>query len=140
MSMTVSTRRGPTGEINVTPLIDVLLVLLIIFMVILPPHSLGELAQIPLPSTDQVVLKPQEPIVIQLKDAGTGTRPALSINHEEVKWEQLELRLEAIYGARADRVGFVKSDPEVEFAFVAEVIDITHRAGVDRLGLMGKND
>jgi biopolymer transport protein TolR len=140
MSMTAGARNGPTGEINVTPLIDVLLVLLIIFMVILPPHSQGELAQIPLPAPETPAVNPPEPIVIQLKDGGDGTRPILSLNREAVKWEELEPRLRALYRERADRVGFVKGDPEVEFVFVAEVLDITHRAGADRVGLMGKSD
>lgn len=140
MSMTTGARNGPSAEINVTPLIDVLLVLLIIFMVILPPHTLGEFAQIPQPSPDKPIVKPQPPVVIELKDAGDGQRPALSINQQQVKWEDLESRLESIYRAREERTGFVKSDPEVEFAFVAEVVDMTHRAGAERVGLLGKKD
>jgi biopolymer transport protein ExbD len=138
--MTVGARKGPSAEINVTPLIDVLLVLLIIFMVILPPHTLGELALIPQPSTDNPVMKPQSPIVIELKDAGDGQRPALTLNKEQIKWEDLESRLAGIYRARDDRTGFVKGDPEIEFAFVAEVVDISHRAGADRVGLLGQKD
>jgi biopolymer transport protein TolR len=139
MSM-VGARKGPSAEINVTPLIDVLLVLLIIFMVILPQHSLGELAQIPLPSPDSPALNPPAPIIIELKDAGDGQRPALALNKEQINWEDLESRLAGIYRGRDERTGFVKGDPEVEFAFIAEVVDITHRAGADRIGLMGKKD
>jgi biopolymer transport protein TolR len=139
MSMTTGARNGASAEINVTPLIDVLLVLLIIFMVILPPHTLGELAQIPQPSPDNIpVMNPQAPIVIELKDTGEGQRPTLTLNQQQVKWEDLESRLEGIYRAREDRTGFVKSDPDVEYAFVAEVVDISHRAGADRVGLLGK--
>ena len=140
MSMTMGARKGPSAEINVTPLIDVLLVLLIIFMVILPPHTLGELAQIPLPTTDQPPPNPLAPIVIELKDSGDGQRPSLTLNKEQIKWEDLESRLAGAYRSRDDRTGFVKGDPEVEFAFVAEVIDITHRAGADRVGLLGQKD
>jgi biopolymer transport protein ExbD len=140
MSMMGEARKGPSAEINVTPLIDVLLVLLIIFMVILPPHTLGELAQIPQPSPDNPVMNPLAPIVIELKDAGEGQRPALTLNQEKIKWEDLESRLAGIYRARDDRTGFVKGDPEIEFAFVAEVVDITHRAGAERVGLLGKQD
>ncbi len=140
MSMSVGARRGPSAEINVTPLIDVLLVLLIIFMVILPPHTLGELAQIPQPSPDHAPPNPLAPIVIELKDTGEGQRPALAVNQEQIKWEDLESRLAGIYRQRDDRTGFVKGDPEVEFAFVAEIVDITHRAGADRIGLLGKKD
>lgn len=140
MSMTVGARNGASAEINVTPLIDVLLVLLIIFMVILPPHTLGELAQIPQPNPDKPVVNPLAPIVIELKDEGDGQRPTLTINQQQVKWEDLESRLEGIYRAREDRTGFVKSDPDVEYAFVAEVVDMTHRAGAERVGLLGKQD
>jgi biopolymer transport protein ExbD len=130
-------RKGPSAEINVTPLIDVLLVLLIIFMVILPPHTLGELAQIPQPNPDDRVAAPEEPIVIWLKDAVAGQRPGLTINQKQIKWEELEASLQAIYSAREDHVAFVKGDPEIEFTFVAEAVDISHRAGAVRVGLLG---
>jgi biopolymer transport protein TolR len=137
MSMNVGAR-GRTAEINVTPLIDVLLVLLIIFMVILPQHSLGELSQIPQPNTEPRTQQPEDPIVIQLKDQGPGQRPEVAINQKQVKWEELEDQLQSIYRARQDRVAFVKGDPEIEFSFVAEALDISHRAGADRVGLLGK--
>jgi biopolymer transport protein TolR len=138
MSMNLGARMGPSAEINVTPLIDVLLVLLIIFMVILPKHELGESALIPQPNTESTREKPPEPIVIQLKDQGAGKRPGVAINQKQVQWDELEPQLQAIYRARADRVAFVKGDPEIEFAFVAEALDISHRAGADRVGLLGK--
>ena len=140
MSMSTGARNGPAAEINVTPLIDVLLVLLIIFMVILPEHSLGELAQIPQPNPDDRVMSPQTPIVIQLKDLGSGKRPDLEINQKQIKWEELEVHLQNLYHAREDHVAFVKGDPEIEFAFVAEALDISHRAGAERVGLMGKDN
>lgn len=139
MSMSTGARKGPAADINVTPLIDVLLVLLIIFMVILPKHELGEAALIPQPNTDTTEPKPEEQIVIQLKDSGPGKRPDLEINQQPLKWEELEGRLATIYRARQDRTAFVKGDPDVEFAFVAEALDISHRAGADRVGLLGKD-
>jgi biopolymer transport protein TolR len=138
MSMMVGARRVVSSEINVTPLIDVLLVLLIIFMVILPQQNRGESAQIPQPNPDSPATNPPAPIVIQLKDVGEGKRPILKINQEEVSWDSLAARLQAIYRAREDRVAFVQGDPEIEFAFVAEVVDVTHLAGAERVGLMGK--
>jgi biopolymer transport protein ExbD len=138
MSMSTGARNGRSAEINVTPLIDVLLVLLIIFMVILPKHELGEAALIPQPNTDSTPVKPEEQIVIQLKDSGSGKRPDLEINQQQVKWDDLEGRLATIYRARQDHTAFVKGDPDVEFSFVAEALDITHRAGADRVGLLGK--
>ena len=136
MSMTPGSRHG--AEINVTPLIDVLLVLLIIFMVIVPPHNLGQEADIPLPpkiNTPQ--REPQEPIVLQLHDAGEGKQPTLRINQQDVSWDKLEACLRSIFDARSDKVAFVKGDPELDFQYVAQAIDISHHAGAERVGLLG---
>ena len=138
MSMNAGARTGRDAEINVTPLIDILLVLLIIFMVILPPHELGEVAQIPQPNPDNLAPKPDEPVVIQLKDLGEGKRPDLSINQKQVRWDELGSMLETVFRSRGDRTAFVKGDPDIEFSFVAEALDITHRAGAERVGLLGK--
>jgi biopolymer transport protein TolR len=134
MSMSIGARKGPAAEINVTPLIDVLLVLLIIFMVILPQHSLGENALIPQPNPDQVALNPNEPVLIQLKD------PSLEINREQVRWDDLEARLAMAYSRGTERTAFVRGDPNIEFTYVAEAVDITHRAGAERIGLLGNGN
>ncbi|HEU4414088.1 MAG TPA: biopolymer transporter ExbD [Candidatus Angelobacter sp.] len=140
MSMVVGARKGFSSEINVTPMIDVLLVLLIIFMVVLPHRYEGEATQIPQPAPKMVTANPPSPIVIQLLDKGEGKRPALKINQEEVSWDGLIARLRAIYDAREDHIAFVKGDPEIEFAFIAEVVDMSHLAGAERVGLLGKTD
>lgn len=140
MSMMVEARSTHSCEINVTPLIDVLLVLLIIFMVVLPEHKWGEKTLIPQPAPETLTQNPLKPIVIQLEDVGESKRPLLKINQEEVSWDALESRLTAIFKVRVDRVAFVKGDPEVEFEYVAQAVDITHHAGADRIGLMGKKD
>src|SRR5450432_3396341 len=140
MSIMVGARNTQSCEINVTPLIDVLLVLLIIFMVILPEHKWGEKTLVPQPSAESSEKNPPTPIVIQLKDAGESKRPVLKLNQEEVSWDALEARVTAAFKLRVDRVAFVKGDPEVDFEYVAEAVDITHHAGADRIGLMGKKD
>lgn len=140
MSMMVGARSTQSSEINVTPLIDVLLVLLIIFMVILPDHKWGEKTLVPQPSTESVDKSPPTPIVIQLKDVGESKRPLLKINQEEVSWDALESRLTAAFKVRVDRVAFVQGDPEVDFEYVAQAVDITHHAGADKIGLLGKKD
>lgn len=128
---------GPTADMNVTPLIDVLLVLLIIFMVITPLTPKGLDALVPQPPKDQQ--KQQEPndrtIVVQLMK-GAGDKPALKINQDDVTWENLEGRLNDIFKTRAEKVMFVKADPDLPFNDVAQVIDIGHAAGVDKVGLI----
>jgi len=128
---------GPTADMNVTPLIDVLLVLLIIFMVITPLTPKGLDALVPQPPKDQQ--KQQEPndrtIVVQLMK-GAGDKPVLKINQDDVTWENLEGRLNDIFKTRAEKVMFVKADPDLMFNDVAQVIDIAHNAGVDKVGLI----
>ncbi len=131
---------GPSANINVTPLIDVLLVLLIIFMVITPltPKGLDALVPQP-PKKDQQKQQDvdQRTIVIQVMRGG-GDHPALKINQDDVTWENLQGRLTDIFKTRAEKVAFVKGDPDLPYADVAQVIDMAHAAGVDKIGLITK--
>jgi len=127
---------GASAVINVTPLIDVLLVLLIIFMVITPLTPKGLEALVPQPPKD----KQQQPqsndrtIVIQVLK--NGNTVAYKINQDDVAKAELESKLTNIFAARAERVMFVKGDEDLNFADVAEVIDMGHGAGVDHIGLI----
>jgi biopolymer transport protein TolR len=130
---------SPSGpQINITPLIDVLLTLIIVFMVVVSmDKEEGEKAQIPQPDQKQTATESQSrTIVIQVVWTKGDQAPLVKINQESVRWEDLEARLAEIYLKRAEKVAFVRGDADVDFQYVAEVIDRAHHAGVDRVGLL----
>jgi biopolymer transport protein ExbD len=136
MAMGSSGPSGLSSDINVTPLIDVLLVLLIIFMVIVPVTPKGLEALVPQPPKNPQQSQPDDrTIVVSVLHTG-GNQVAYKINQDDVAKRELLSRLTAIYANRAERVMFVKGDDDVDFAKVAEVIDIGTAAGVDHVGLM----
>ena len=139
MSMTTgSSGGGPTASMNVTPFIDILLVLLIIFMVINPPQMKGLDALVPQPPPKDQKQEPDptRTIVVQVLDKGPGQVPGLKINGDDTTWDGLGPRLTDIFKTRAEKVMFVKGDDNVPFADVANVIDIAHASGVDKVGLI----
>jgi len=138
MAFSTSGNGSPVAQINITPLIDVLLVLIIVFMVVVSMSQEKSLeAQIPQPATE-ANQPPQAlgAIVIQIVWGGKDQPPVLKINQENVSWGDLHNRLQDIFKQRAERVAFVRGDDDVDFEYVADVIDIARDAGVDRVGLL----
>ena len=128
---------GAMGDINVTPMIDILLVLLIIFMVNVPVTPKGLDALVPQPPKDPTKNPPptDRTIVVQVLYR-PGAAPSYKINETDVAKTDLLPRLTEIYANRAERVMFVKGDDDLNFAYIAEVIDIGHAANVDHIGMM----
>ncbi len=135
MGMAVSGGRGgPKSDINVTPYIDILLVLLIIFMVITPftPHGLE--VRIPEklpPNISDKIAKNFQGIVVTVKSDGS-----ILLNKDAVNMESLGQRLLSIYSTRSDKTLFVRGDKDAFYGDVAKVIDIAKGAGVEEVGLM----
>ena len=131
MGMSVGGKRGVVSEMNVVPLIDILLVLLVIFMII-PRYSKGEDALLPQSMADKVEIpQPDGVVVIQVLADGS-----LKINQEPVTFDQLGSRIEEIFKQRASRIAFIRGDRPVEFAVVANVIDVMHSSGIVSIGLL----
>lgn len=125
---------GMQSEINVTPMIDVLLVLLIIFMVIVPMIPRGESAVLPRTATHRQPASP-DAVVLEVLQGNPG-QPAFRINQQPVSRQDLPGRLAAIFANRADRALFVKGDGQLSFSEIAEAIDLGHAAGADRVGIL----
>ncbi|WP_348267565.1 biopolymer transporter ExbD [Edaphobacter paludis] len=136
MGMSAGTSGGSVSEINVTPLIDVLLVLLIIFMVIVPVTPKGLQTLVPQPPKNKTQDQQNDrTIVVQVLSNGAGA-PAYKINETDFNKSQIESQLETIFATRQEKVMFIKGDKNLDFAKIAEVVDFGHQAGVDNIGII----
>jgi biopolymer transport protein TolR len=123
-------RGGIVSDLNVVPLIDILLVLLVIFMII-PHRQVGLQASLQQQASEPVPVAPPEPIVVQVASDGS-----LRINGSVVQLDDLRGRLEGIFALRAHRVAFLQGDRSLEFQAVAQVLDLMHVAGASPVGLL----
>jgi len=133
MGMAVGGAGGAKADINMTPMIDVLLVLIIIFMVITPLTPKGLETLVPQPSNPN---QPQSQADQRTVVIVINRDKSMAINQEPTDEQRLGARLEEIFKTRAERVVFVKGDPDLEYQYVARAIDIAHGAGIDKVGLM----
>ena len=134
MAMSAGGGKGPSSEINITPYIDILLVLLIIFMVIQPTVQYDLEARVPqeMPEDlpEDLIIK-SDAIVVSMDIQG-----ALRINQDAVTLANLQDRLFNIYSARANKNMFIQGDQGLPFGDVVNIIDIAKGAGVGDIGLM----
>jgi biopolymer transport protein TolR len=126
------------AQINVTPLIDVLLTLIVMFMLVVSmDKTYQERAQIPDPNQKATAPETQSrTVIIQVVWTAKDQPPTVKVNKEDVRWEDLDTRLTQIYLTRAEKVAFVRGDADVDFQYVVDVIDRAHHAGVQRIGLL----
>ncbi len=132
MSMSVSSGKGSMSDINITPYIDILLVLLIIFMVITPVRQMDLDVKVPQqPETNEPVTLDSNVIVVSI-----GESAQIAINQEQVSISNLGRELQKIYSARSNKNMFVSASPRLPYGDIVRIIDIAKGAGVGEIGLI----
>ena len=134
MSMAVASKKGPKSDINITPYIDILLVLLIIFMVITPVRQMDLDVKVPQSQEggdqSKAVIDPSI-IVVSVSDA-----MVIAINNTQTDIGSLGMRLQDIYSARANKNMFISAGTKLPYGDVVKIIDIAKGAGVGDIGLL----
>ncbi len=133
MSMNVGGKKGSMSDINITPYIDILLVLLIIFMVITPVRQMDLDVKVPQTSNDPGQKTQADPNVIVVS---IGESARIAINQEETSIANLGSKLQEIYSKRANKNMFVSASAKLPYGDVVHVIDIAKGAGVGDIGLL----
>ena len=133
MSMSAGGGGGLNAEPNVTPMIDVLMVLLIIFMVIVPSSRKALDVQLPDPTPAPTTSTPTSQIVLEVLPGGQFT-----VNKQPVAAAALAQRLKEIYDPRPEKIIFVKGDPQVKYQDVIKAMDIARGSGVKVIGVPPK--
>ncbi len=122
---------GVIAQINMTPMIDLLLVMLIIFLVIAPVHPKGLPARLPQAAASAGSATPEQDLVLAVARDGS-----IRLNTREIKREELQKELTDIFRRREDRTVFVSGAGELVFGQVAEVIDVARASGAERVALI----
>ncbi len=125
---------GLRSKPNITPYIDILLTLLVIFMVIAPVHQMDLRVKVPEPApVKQEETAPTGSIVLSMTESDR-----ITINQQPVSVESLKSKLEEIYNARSDKSMFISASPDLPYGDVVHIIDIAKGAGVGDIGLLTK--
>jgi len=122
---------GPMAEINITPFVDVMLVLLIIFMVAAPLMENGIAIQLPKASAKALPKSDEPPVTLNItKDS------RIYLNKDEISLNELRKQLLTFYKSKTRKEIFIRADGEIPYSFVAQTMAIVKTAGIDKIGLV----
>jgi biopolymer transport protein ExbD len=132
MGMTAGGNKGMKSDINITPYIDILLVLLIIFMVVTPVRQMNLRVRAPQPPAPEPTVTPPADVIV----VSVGDGAEIAINQIPVEIGALGSRLQEIYRSRSNKNLFISASPTLPYGDIVKVIDISKSAGADNIGLL----